>query len=142
MHTTDPYFKSRRDLDRRYVITGIITTIIIINVFNIFSDSCSVRFITYFKTKYAIDIKLLKKYDIVNSFTPQELVSIQSICETAGFQKNKINSCQLVFFISVLRQCKNASFVALPIDLFLANIPILYPLKTPENQRFSGVFRG
>ena len=25
---------------------------------------------------------------------------------------------------------------------FLANIPILYPLKTPENQRLSGVFRG
>ena len=24
----------------------------------------------------------------------------------------------------------------------LANVPILYPLKTPENQRFSGVFRG
>ena len=25
---------------------------------------------------------------------------------------------------------------------FLANAPILYPLQTPENQRFSGVFRG
>ena len=25
---------------------------------------------------------------------------------------------------------------------FLANVPILYPLKTPENQKFSGVFRG
>ena len=25
---------------------------------------------------------------------------------------------------------------------FLANVPILYPLKTPENQRFSYVFRG
>ena len=24
---------------------------------------------------------------------------------------------------------------------FLANVPILYPLKTPENPRFSGVFR-
>ena len=24
---------------------------------------------------------------------------------------------------------------------FLANVPILYPLKTPENQRFSSVFR-
>ena len=24
---------------------------------------------------------------------------------------------------------------------FLANVPILYPLKTPENQRFFGVFR-
>ena len=25
---------------------------------------------------------------------------------------------------------------------FQANVPILYPLKKPENQRFSGVFRG
>ena len=25
---------------------------------------------------------------------------------------------------------------------FLANVPILYPLNTPENHRFSGVFRG
>ena len=25
---------------------------------------------------------------------------------------------------------------------FLANVPILYPLKTPQNQGFSGVFRG
>ena len=24
----------------------------------------------------------------------------------------------------------------------LANVPILYPLKTPKNQKFSGVFRG
>ena len=28
------------------------------------------------------------------------------------------------------------------INPFLANVPILYPLKAPENQRFSGVFRG
>ena len=28
------------------------------------------------------------------------------------------------------------------INRFLADVPILYPLKTPENQRFSGVFRG
>ena len=28
------------------------------------------------------------------------------------------------------------------INPFLANVPILYPLKTPENQKFSGVFRG
>ena len=27
-------------------------------------------------------------------------------------------------------------------NLFPANVPILYPLETPENQRFSGVFRG
>ena len=28
------------------------------------------------------------------------------------------------------------------INPFLANAPILYPLKTPENERFSDVFRG
>ena len=28
------------------------------------------------------------------------------------------------------------------INTFLVNVPILYPLKTPENQKFSGVFRG
>ena len=28
------------------------------------------------------------------------------------------------------------------INLFLVNIPILYPLKTLENRWFSGVFRG
>ena len=27
-------------------------------------------------------------------------------------------------------------------NLFLANVPILYPLKTSENLWFSGVFRG
>ena len=27
------------------------------------------------------------------------------------------------------------------INPFLANVPILHPLKTPENRRFSGVFR-
>ena len=27
------------------------------------------------------------------------------------------------------------------INLFLANVSILYPLEIPENQRFSGVFR-
>ena len=26
-------------------------------------------------------------------------------------------------------------------NLFLVNVPILYPLKTPENQKFSGVVR-
>ena len=28
------------------------------------------------------------------------------------------------------------------LTLFLANIPILYPLKTPESITFSGAFRG
>ena len=28
------------------------------------------------------------------------------------------------------------------INPFLPNVPILYPLKTPKKQRFSGVFKG
>ena len=28
------------------------------------------------------------------------------------------------------------------VNLFLASVPILYPLKTSESRRFSGVFRG
>ena len=32
--------------------------------------------------------------------------------------------------------------VACPVNPFLASVPILYPLKAPENQRFAGVFRG
>ena len=36
---------------------------------------------------------------------------------------------------------KNIFFETANINLFLANVPILKPLKIPENQRFSGVFR-
>ena len=32
--------------------------------------------------------------------------------------------------------------VTLRLNPFLANVPILYPLKTPENQRFSDIFTG
>ena len=39
--------------------------------------------------------------------------------------------------MSVLK--KNVAFFINP---FLANVPILYPLKTPENLWFSGVFMG
>ena len=42
--------------------------------------------------------------------------------------------------------CKNlySKFLRYVVEInpFLANIPILYSLKTPENQSFSGVFRG
>ena len=44
------------------------------------------------------------------------------------------------------RFCKNlySKFLRYVVEInpFLANIPILYSLKTPENQSFSGVFRG
>ena len=37
---------------------------------------------------------------------------------------------------------KELPFVDILINPFLANIPILHTLKTPENQSFSDVFRG
>ena len=43
----------------------------------------------------------------------------------------------LATFFSMLRQMEKTG-----INLFLATVPILYPLKTQEKQRFSCVFRG
>ena len=56
-----------------------------------------------------------------------------------------ISDLFLVFLFSILSfffflYFLNFSFVQF--NPLLANIPILYPPKTPENQRFSGVFRG
>ena len=45
--------------------------------------------------------------------------------EEYSSKKQKIDSCFLCFF-----------------KPFLANVSILYPLKTPENLWFSGIFRG
>ena len=36
----------------------------------------------------------------------------------------------------------NALYDKCVLNPFLVNVSILYPLKTPENQRFSGVFWG
>ena len=45
--------------------------------------------------------------------------------------------CVCVFFYT------NCQMVEQPIfNLFLANVPVLYPLKTPETFCFSGVFMG
>ena len=38
--------------------------------------------------------------------------------------------------------CLGSRCFSVDINPFLTNIPILYPLKIPENQRFSGDFRG
>ena len=92
-----------RDVDRPYAITAIIIPVIIIIVINIFSASRSVRFIPYFKNKFVIYVKLLKKNGIVNSFIFQELVSIQSIYETTGFKKNKMNSKVVCFSFNKMK---------------------------------------
>ena len=92
-----------RDVDRPYAITAIIIPVIIIIVINIFSASRSVRFIPYFKNKFVIYVKLLKKNGIVNSFIFQELVSIQSIYETTGFEKNKMNSKVVCFSFNKMK---------------------------------------
>ena len=52
---------------------------------------------------------------------------------------------QKAFFIifvvlSVAKNCLRPE--SAPFNAFLVNVPILHPLKTPENLRFSGVFRG
>ena len=44
--------------------------------------------------------------------------------------------------VTVSRFNKQISNHLTILNSFLANVPILYSLKTPENQRFSGVFRG
>ena len=45
--------------------------------------------------------------------------------------------------ISFLNHCLWFMKLALPqIKPFLSNVPIIYPLKTLKNERFSGVFRG
>ena len=45
--------------------------------------------------------------------------------------------------IDCFQDHRNISFLFLRhINPFLANVPALYPLKTPENIWFSGVFRG
>ena len=36
---------------------------------------------------------------------------------------------------------KNSFVAEVTFNSFLANVPIFYSLKTPENQRFSGVFK-
>ena len=42
---------------------------------------------------------------------------------------------------NMLCACTNL-IILFRINPFLANVPILYPLKIPENQRHSGLFRG
>ena len=54
-----------------------------------------------------------------------------------------------IFFyhLSSFRQCTTRAktkilLIMVNINPFPANVPILHPLKTPENHRFSSVFRG
>ena len=60
---------------------------------------------------------------------------------TPVFKKEDELSKENYFPVSVLFHASKI-FVRIVFNPFLANIPILYHLKTPENQRFSGVFRG
>ena len=48
------------------------------------------------------------------------------------FSYDEVSSVLIIFKTS------SSSFL----NPFLTNVPILYPLERPENQRFSGVFRG
>ena len=51
------------------------------------------------------------------------------------------NLMSLISLIISISQFHETSRIRL-FNPFLANVPILYPLKTPENLWFSGVFRG
>ena len=56
-----------------------------------------------------------------------------------GFKLSEIKGKESFF---IIKDYRTWPFYNLFINQFLANVPILYPLKTPENQRFFGVFRG
>ena len=90
LHTVDPYFRKSRTLND-----------IIINVINVCcaSRSSSALFIPYFNLKFTSCVKLSRKYDVVNSSIFQDLVFIQSIYETTGFKKNKMNLKTAFIFI-------------------------------------------
>ena len=47
----------------------------------------------------------------------------------------------MTFLVGVIKYSYNEIFNNF-LNPYLANVPILYPLKTPENQSFSDVFRG
>ena len=44
--------------------------------------------------------------------------------------------------ISQVKTIPNKEALNVTVNTFLVNVSILYPLKTPENLWFSGVFRG
>ena len=62
-------------------------------------------------------------------------------------RKSKINIDSIIPYItsisySSMQVLTKNIYNSEKINPFLANVPILYPLKTPENRRFSDVFRG
>ena len=73
------------------------------------------------KREVAIAKRIVPHVNTVN------YLHITQISKHPALQKIKFNVSKI----------KNSCF-----NPFLANVLILYPLKTPENQRFSGVFRG
>ena len=62
-------------------------------------------------------------------------------------RKSKINIDSIIPYItsmsySSMQVLTKNIYNSEKINPFLANVPILHPLKTPENERFSDVFRG
>ena len=55
--------------------------------------------------------------------------------------QNKARSIPFIFVIHKVETSQETVIVK-RFNPFPANVPILYPLKTPENHGFSGVFRG
>ena len=48
----------------------------------------------------------------------------------------------ILIIIIINNKTQNPTTIVSIINLLLGNVPILYPLKTPENLRLSGVFWG
>ena len=69
--------------------------------------------------------------------------AINRECQINAVDSNCTYGCFLNYSISKKLQ-KSTSLLPIIYKLtpFLTNISILCPLKTPEKQRFSGVFRG
>ena len=87
--------------------------------------------------------------DILASCTMALIREMLILVKIAVIQRNEINGRCKEYF-SVSRYILRKSVVLILADIgflnlssrFSTNVPLLYPLKTSENQRFSDVFRG
>ena len=92
--------------------------------------SLSYSIVTHFKIKFIFNIRTKHELTILsvrNSFV---------LLKSTVLNQRYLFSTHVLLFSSMLRQMESTR-----INLFLVSVPILYSQKTPENQRFSGVFR-
>ena len=76
----------------------------------------------------------LNQFHVKSEKLPAALLQVQKNIVKARLQnQDKLLFIRQVFIYYVGRACINP---------FLANVPVLYPLKTPGNQKLSCIFRG